>query len=71
MSDLKAAQEKESNKSEQILEIPRHMKLIKHAQNSQMNQALGKQKREKLVDGEPKKGDIVHIGMAKVNQTKV
>ena len=36
MVDLKANQEKESNKSEWILESLIHMKLIKHAHDSQM-----------------------------------
>ena len=66
MAYLKADQEKESNKSEQILGIPRCVKLRKHAHDSQMRKTLGMLMRVTAVDVELKKVDIVHIDMAKV-----
>ena len=47
MSNFKDDQEKESNKSEQILENPRPMKLRKHAHGSQMKKDSGIRKRAK------------------------
>ena len=71
MAYLNSAKEKEAKKKEQIFVIARHMTLRKHAHNIQMKKALGIKKIASAVDGELKKGDIYHIGMAQVYQIKV
>ena len=50
---------------------PRRQASRKRAFDSQKKQACGMQKIKKVIDGKVKVGDIVHVGMATVDQTKV